>query len=107
VVIRQEGATLAVEISIVLPDNRALTIRYSTPAKGGTGKITEGPHNGVLLTRLGKNSMETTYLTDGKKVRSTRAVIGKDGTTMTSTGKVLDGTEQAAWTMVFQKQPAR
>jgi hypothetical protein len=105
VVVQRHGATLTVEISITLPDDRAMLIKYSAPSKGGTGSVEQGPYNGVMVQRVNSRSMETTYLTDGKGVRSTRVVLDKDGKTMTSTGKVLNSTEQAEWTMVFQKQP--
>jgi hypothetical protein len=106
VVIRDDAGKLVVEVSIIdsRPGNPRLSIRYAAPASGGMGTAEEGPYNGVSINRPGAKTLETTYLVDGKKVRSTRAVISGDGKTMSSTGSTAGASEQASWVMVFEKQ---
>lgn len=109
VTIRQRGELLEVEVGIVGggPDQRTFVIKYAAPIKGGMGRIEQGPYDGVSLRRINSRTIETTYLTDGKDARSTRAAVSKDGRFMTSTGST-SGPGYAAWTMVFERQkPAR
>jgi hypothetical protein len=106
VVIREDAGKLVVEVSIVdsRPGNPKLLIRYAAPAHGGMGTTEAGPYNGVSLKRPSAKALETTYLVDGKKVRSTRAVVSADGKTMSSTGSTAESSEQTSWVMVFEKQ---
>ncbi len=100
VTIERRGQTLTVEVRVVTGalENQSFVIRYTSPAKGGAGKVEKGPYNGVSLKRFSSRELETTYLTDGKEARSTRAVVSKDGKTLTSSGG-------STWTMVFERQP--
>jgi hypothetical protein len=96
-----------VEISIVILEatRQTFALRYTVPVKGGVGRVEEGPYDGVLVRRVNTNDMETTYLASGKKVRSTRAVVAKDGRSMTSIGRVLGSSGKSSkWLMFFQKQ---
>jgi hypothetical protein len=104
ILIQRRGAMLTVRISIVTPDNRSLSIGFSTPRAGGIARVEEGPYNGVSVKRDRADTMDITYLTDGKAVRSTRAVIAKSGRTLTSTGKAIGSNEDEGWVMVFDKQ---
>jgi len=71
------------------------------------GQVQKGPYDGVALKRINVNAIETTYLSGGNEARSTRAVVSKDGRTMTSTGQAPGPGEHLAWTMVFEKQGHR
>jgi hypothetical protein len=104
VIIQQRGRTLVVEVRVVGAgtNNGTFLIRYTAPIKGGMGKIESGPYDGVSLKRVSAKAIETTYLSNGKESRSTRAVVSKDGRTMTSTGTAP--AEHVAWTMIFEKQ---
>jgi hypothetical protein len=106
VVIRKQKDLLIVEVSIVTtaPANAAFVIKYSAPEKGGDGHVEQGPYNGVSLKRIGSHELETVYLTDGKKVRMTRATVAKDGKSMTSVGTVIGSDAPAEWKMYFEKQ---
>jgi hypothetical protein len=106
VVIQQHGAILTVEVSVLNlgPDKPTLFIRYSAPKNGGMGNVDEGPYNSVSIKRISAHAMEITYFADDKEVRSTRAVVAKDGQTMTSTGKVSGSREPVGWVMFFEKQ---
>jgi hypothetical protein len=66
--------------------------------------VQKGPYDAISLRRISTNAIETTYLLGGKEVRSTRATVSGDGTTMTSTGTAQGQEEHFAWTMVFKKQ---
>jgi hypothetical protein len=105
-VVRRRGSILQTEIEIKVSSTGAAPMRlsYSVPAKGGKGQVQEGRYNGVLARRMNGREMELTYLVDGKAIRSTRAVVSKDGRTITSTGRVLSGEAPAAWVMVFERQ---
>jgi hypothetical protein len=107
VIIQKRGQALVVEVQVVTGalETSAFVIRYTTPTKGGVGQVEKGPYDGVSLKRVNGRTIETTYLSGGKEVRSTSAVVSKDGTTMTSTGRTLSSGESEAWKMVFEKQP--
>src|SRR5271165_506772 len=74
VTIHKHGSALSVEVRVTIaePDRKSLLIRYSAPAGGGAGQIEKGPYDGVSLRRLDARSMETTYFSSGKEIRSTR-----------------------------------
>lgn len=106
VVIKNQKELLFVEVSIVTgaPSNAAFVIKYSAPQKGGDGRVEQGPYTGVSLKRVGSHEIETVYLTDGKRVRMTRAVVAKDGRSMTSIGTVIGSDAPAEWKMYFDKK---
>ena len=108
VAIEEQGDQLRIRITIERSDATGppMTIRYTAPKQGGQGHIDEGPYNGVATKRIGNDTLEITYLTDGKANRSTRAVISNHGKTMTSRGDGVSpqGTP-ASWVMVFEKSP--
>jgi len=107
VTIQKHGSALSVDVQVTTagPDPKSLLIRYSAPAGGGLGRVEKGPYDRVSLRRLDARSMETTYFSSGKEIRSTRGVVSGDGRTMTSTGAAM-GTDEK-WTMVFRKEKAR
>jgi hypothetical protein len=106
VVIRERGRFLTVEVTIVDsgPRNSTFSISYTVPINGGLGHIEKGPYDGVSIKRISPNAIETTYMTGGKEARSTRAVVSRDGKTITSTGKAVTPGDPGAWIMVFEKQ---
>jgi hypothetical protein len=106
VIIEKRGRNLSIVVRVVdeVSEGPTFLIRYTVPKKGGVGQIQEGPYDGVALRRIGANAIETTYFSGGKAARSTRAVVSKNGRSMTSTGKSHGPPDPAAWTMVFQKQ---
>jgi hypothetical protein len=106
VLIRRQNGTLTVQVSIVNADaaNSTFVIRYAVPVKGGIGRVEGGPYSGVSIKRMNARTLDTTYLANGAPVRSTRAVVAKDGKSITSTGKAIGAGEQPAWVMVFEKQ---
>jgi hypothetical protein len=105
ILIERRGAMLAVRVSVVTPD-RSFSIAFSMPKAGGIGRIEEGPYNGVSVKRDRTDTIDITYMTDGKAVRSTRAVVSKDGRTLTSTGNVVGSNQDEGWVMVFDRQKA-
>jgi hypothetical protein len=107
VTIQKHGPALSVEVQVTTggPDPKSLLIRYSAPAAGGAGHIEKGHYDGVALRRLDARSIETTYFSSGKEIRSTRGVVSGDGRTMTSTGAAM-GTDEK-WIMVFRKENTR
>jgi hypothetical protein len=106
VVIHADGKQLAVEVSIVNSDaaKTRFTIKYIAPVDGGPGYITEGPYSGVSLKRIDPRTLETTYLLKDAQVRTTTAVVSKDGKSMTSSGQAIGTGQQPAWVMVFDKR---
>jgi len=107
VVIEKHGSAWSVEVRVTTaePAPRSLLIRYSAPAGGGAGQVEKGPYDSVSLRRLEARSMETTYFSSGKEIRSTRGVVSGDGRTMTSTGAAM-GTDEK-WIMVFRKEKTK
>lgn len=105
VTIQQRGRTLVFEVKVItgVGDDSTFLIRYRAPRNGGTGQIETGPYDGVFVRRIRTNEVESTFRSGGKDVRSTRAIVSKDGKTMTSVGS--SPSENIAWTMVFEKQP--
>jgi hypothetical protein len=102
VTIQLHQKRLSIEVSAVTSDDKRLTIRYSIPTSGGAGHIESGPYDQVFVVRVNKNTMDVTYRSAGKDLRSTRAVVSKGGNVMTSTGYVPG--QGSDWTMVFDKQ---
>jgi hypothetical protein len=103
VIIQERGLTLSVEVRIIA--EKPLLIKYVAPINGGLGHVEQGPYDGVSLRRIDSHSIETTYLSGGKEIRSTRGAVTSDGRTMTSTGSAM-GTAQE-WIMVFRKEKTR
>ena len=106
VVIHAHGKQLAVEVSIVNSDaaKTRFKIEYTAPRDGGPGHITEGPYSGVSLKRVDARTLQTTYLLKDAQVRTTTAVVSKDGKSMTSTGQAIGAGSQPAWVMVFDRR---
>jgi hypothetical protein len=106
VVIQERGRDFSVEVTATIESPaQTLLIQYTAPSSGGAGHVEKGPYDGVILGRVDARTMDTTYLSNGKPVRSTRAVLSKDGASITSTGRVLDSGAKADWVMVFRKEP--
>lgn len=105
VIVQERGRTLTVEIQVTLggPDNSSLLIKYSAPKRGGTGQVEKGPYDGISIRRIDARTMETTYLTGGKEIRSTRAVVSNDGSSMTSTGTAQTTNPRGPWS--FESNP--
>jgi hypothetical protein len=80
-----------------------LLFAYVAPKGGGAGRVEKGTDDGVSLRRIDSRAVDITYLR-GKEVRTTRAVVSKDGATMTSTGESSGMDEKTAWIMVFRKE---
>jgi hypothetical protein len=74
-------------------DGKAISTKYSAPAKGGPVNYTEGgPVAGttVVSKRVDANTIDSTATLNGKQVGTTHAVVSKDGKTLTMTRKGVD-----------------
>ena len=78
---------------------------YSVPARGGTGKLIEGPYDAVSSRRLNAIAQEISFSKSGKVVFTVRSNVSKDGKTLSN---AVSGTNIAGQAVegvnTFEKQ---
>lgn len=89
-VIEDVGENIQVTATGTYSDGSPLLVKYTIPAKGGTGTAQGGDFNGISSTMSGKNIRTITYSKDGKTLRTRRMVLSKDGKSMQTTVKGTD-----------------
>jgi len=86
--ITETGADMAVKVTGTAADGSKISISYTLPSAGGTGKFIEaGPYDGVTSKRLGLNEREVTFMKGGKPVYTAHSKIAPDGKSLTVAGK--------------------
>ncbi len=108
VVVTEQGTNLVVGVKGVAGDGKAISDKYSFPAKGGAVTYTEGgPPAGasIVVKRVNATEFESTTTINGKEVAASRAIISKDGKTLTMTRKrVDDKSGSLSGTEIYDKQ---
>jgi len=88
VTITEAGSDLNVKIAGTLADGTKISMNYTVPAAGGTGKILEASsYDGVSSKRLGPAEREVSYMKGGKSVYTTHSKIAADGNSLSVTAK--------------------
>ena len=94
-----EGSDLHAMVKGTSSDGQPISVHTSVPLKGGTGKVIEGPYDGVSAKRISDTRLETSLSKGGKAVFTVRSTVSSDGETITTAlkgtgpvGQVVDGT---------------
>jgi len=108
VVVTEQGGNSMVGVKGVAGDGKAISEKYSFPMKGGPVNYTEGgPPAGtsIVVKRVDANTAESTTTVSGKEAGTSRAVISKDGKTLTMTRKRMDDKSNSlSGTEVYERQ---
>ena len=95
----EEGSDLHAVVKGTSSDGQPISVHTSAPLKGGTGKVIEGPYDGVSAKRMSSTRLETSLSKGGKVVFTVRSTVSSDGKTMTTAlkgtgpvGQAVDGT---------------
>src|SRR3954454_12796043 len=76
VTITEAGSDLNVKIAGTAADGSKISVNYTVPAAGGTGKILEASaYDGISSKRIGPNEREMTYMKGGKGVYTAHSKI--------------------------------
>jgi hypothetical protein len=101
VTIAEAGSDLSVKIAGIAADSSKIAIAYTIPAAGGTGKITEGPYDGVSGKRIAPNEREVSYMKGGKAVYTTHSKVAADGNSLSVSSKGVNPSGQNVEATVF------
>ena len=95
----EEGSDLHTMVKGTSSDGQAISIHYTVPTAGGTGKIIESPYDAVSAKMANPNERDTSFSKGGKVVYTAKAKRSADGKTMTvavkgtnPSGQAVDGT---------------
>jgi hypothetical protein len=103
-----QGDKYQFTLSGSMPDGSPISLKYTYPKAcepGCTGQVQSGPYDSISLKRAGINTLDSSFMTGGKEVRSVHSVVTKDGETQTVTVKGMDAQgRQSAGVLVFDKQ---
>jgi len=104
----EQGPNSVVTVKGVAAVGKAISIKYTVPMKGGSINYTESaPPAGTTIVskRVNANTIESTTTLNGRKVGTTRAVVSKDGKTLTMIHRGLDDKGKAVKnTEVYERQ---
>ena len=99
VTISESSGDLDIAVKGTAADGTPISVHYTIPAAGGTGKVIESPYEAVSGKRMNANERETSYSKGGKVVYTTTAKLSKDGKMLTvhskgtnPAGQMVDGT---------------
>jgi hypothetical protein len=105
IVITEAGSDVNVKVNGIAADGSKLTMQYTVPAAGGTGKIESTAWDGINAKRIGPTEREMTYMKGGKAVYTTHSKLSADGKSLSVNAKgtnplgvVVEGTS------VYDKQ---
>jgi hypothetical protein len=82
IVIEEQGDNLQTTITGTFADGSPISLKYTSPAKGGLGQIQEGPYDAVMVKRINPNTREITYSKGGKMMRVSHGSVSPDGKTL-------------------------
>jgi hypothetical protein len=101
----EEGTDLHAMVKGTSSDGQAISVHFTVPTAGGTGKIIESPYDGVSAKMPGPNERDTSFSKGGKVVYTANAKRSANGKIMTvvvkgtnPSGQTVDGTN------VYDKQ---
>jgi len=91
VVIAETGGDLDVKVTGTAADGSRISIHYTVPSAGGTGKLIESSsYDGVSAKRMAANEREVSYLKGGKAVYTTHSKVAADGKSLSVSAKGLN-----------------
>jgi hypothetical protein len=82
-VIGETGAEMTVTVAGVAADGGKISMAYSMPSAGGSGKVLSGPYDGITGKRISAHEREVDYLKGGKSVYNAHSKVSTDGKTLT------------------------
>jgi hypothetical protein len=86
-------------------DGSPISGKYTYPLKGGTGAVTTGDFDSIVVKMTGTHTRELQYLKGGKAIRTRHLVVSEDGKTMHSTVKGTNNVgKNVAGTDFFDRQ---
>ena len=83
----EEGSDLHVMVKGTSSGGQSISMHFTVPTAGGTGKIIESPYDAVSSKNISANVRETTFSKGGKVVYTARGKRSPNGKTMTITVK--------------------
>jgi hypothetical protein len=83
----EEGSDLHVMVKGTSSADQAISMHFTVPTAGGTGKIIESRYEAVSSKNISANERETDFSKGGKVVYTAKAKRSADGKTMTVTVK--------------------
>lgn len=108
--ITEQGENRVVTVKGMTGADKPISVKYSSPANGGTVTYTEGsPLAGagavVVVKKIDANTVDATATLNGKQVGTTHSVISADGKTLRQTQSYTDA-DGKTWknTLVFERQ---
>jgi hypothetical protein len=104
-VIEEMGTDLKVTGNGTNSDGSPISVVYTVPVAGGAGKVETGDFDAISAKMVSDHARVNTYMKDGKKIRTRRMTVSKDGKTMMSTITGMGTTgSKVAGTDVYDKQ---
>lgn len=95
VTITESGGDLTIKVAGTAADGKKISISYTVPSAGGTGKILESSsYDGISGKRLGPNEREISYMKGGKAVYTTRSKVSADGNVLSVSVKGVNAVGQ-------------
>jgi hypothetical protein len=95
----EEGSDLHTMVKGTSSDGQAISMHYTVPTAGGTGKTIESPYDAVSAKMSSPNERDTSFSKGGKVVYTANAKRSANGKIMTvavkgtnPSGQTVDGT---------------
>ena len=89
VTITEAGSDLNVKVAGTAADGSKISVAYTVPSAGGTGKFTESSayYDGISAKRIGASEREMSYMKGGKTVYTAHSKISTDGNSLAVSSK--------------------
>jgi hypothetical protein len=88
VTITEVGSDLNVSVAGTAADGSKISVTYTVPAAGGTGKMGESSYyDGISGKRIGPNERVMSYMKGGKAIYTAHSKIATDGNSLSVTSK--------------------
>ena len=101
----EEGSDLHVMVKGTSSDGQAISMHYTVPTAGGTGKIIESPYEAVSAKMVNPNERDTSFSKGGKVVYTANGKRSPTAKTMTVAVKGTNPSGQTVeGTNVYDKQ---
>jgi hypothetical protein len=106
VTITETGSNLNVKVAGTAVNGMKISVSYTVPAAGGTGKIVESSeYDGASAKRIGPNELDISFMKGGKAIYTAHTVVSTDGSTLTvATQGVNPLGDTVEGTVVYEKQ---
>ena len=106
VTITEAGSDLNVKVAGTAADGSKISVNYTVPSSGGTGKMVEpSSYDGISATRMGPNEREMSYMKGGKVVYTAHSKLSTGGNSLLVSSKGLNPLGQTVdANVVYDKQ---